>query len=285
MALKFGKKVLPTIICPRCGSPATYIEAKPHCGACGWNVDRIRHYLTKSMAQAVFAVASAVALWSLYSMTWWMMAFMVAFVLFGSLAGIVRGFLAIRTVSPSAPRPPNLDLPFTQVTPVSLTTLDWKKGIAVRLAATAAIFLGWFVSVRPFLLPFLHKLRHPASLSGFEWALVLLHALLLALAVHSWHRALLTLRSELRLADLAAMATGRIVKQEFRLTGGSEITYEFRDPSGAIRRGVADDPTHLLFEEMAIPIAYRWDDPGTNLPLAAFAVYRIKQPSQAATDD
>ena len=224
------------------------------------------------------------AVWALTDLPSWGVALMMGFIFFGSIVGIVRGFLAIRRVHPLAPRPVKFDLPFTQLTAASLAKPDWKKGMAARVAVTVLGIACWVWWVRPFVLAFWPKVGHPSSWSGIEWAAVLMHVVALAFAFRSWWRTLRTLRLELRIALQAAVATGRILKQGFRITGGSEVTYEFRDPAGVIRRGTADDGSHTLFEEMAIPVAYRWDDPSANLPLAAFAVYRLKQPSQAAAN-
>ena len=138
---------------------------------------------------------------------------------------------------------------------VRFKTLPKVLSIAFPIFIALALYFG-FAYVRDGLLAY-------TSISGL-WVPLFIAAIWSAIAVQSLRRA----RRDLKLLAEGDLAVATVTAQW--MTGGkgsrSRISFQFRDASGRLILGEADDSSRALFEEMEIIVFYEPFNPENCVP-------------------
>jgi uncharacterized protein (DUF983 family) len=261
------------ITCPVCGAKVSvrwdknrYLQPKPHCGICGWNVGRARTQLLAQVRQTItIAGLFAVYAWAITGMKW-SIPFAFGWVVIFMAFPIIR---QLRRLPPT--RPVRRLEPLEGIADLRTITLDTTtprlgiiiEGLIVIVSALAILFLPRELNpARPAVPKLPHQLLFAMLTTAFAAYQFVIHGVLFFLLVRSiW--------LERHLAKRAMTMRGRITDS----TSG-RIKYEFLDHANQLVRGSGRDYALGLYEDMPLSVLYDPDAPSLNMPVAGLQFHR-----------
>jgi len=283
---------MPTITCPRCGSPVSFrrafnIGSKPFCARCGWNLDRAEAALNARSGLVTFlplGIFAAIFFFIVFAGRSNGKANPGIFFLvlpFLLLVGIIPVFsyystkkaiaAAKLTVNPDlALAQPPLD-PQLQI----LQSLPRPRRARIRFAGNLApvviVFAALAILIGIFFFAISRAPRHdnPNSFAPFIPLVfvMVIFALVVLVPLFRDKRNLALLRDgELAFARVVSQKTVQQGKTSY-----SSIDYQFKTNDGQQIRGIARDLTNSVFEDMTIPVFYDPTNPDKNVtPCATY---------------
>lgn len=281
------------ILCPNCGREAVGLKgiwsgAKPHCTACGWNVDRARASERRNLKLvaiylAVIAIFFAAGSFGAHG-SWKAGAGSIVFFIVLLVAAFTswRRWKSLDSIQvPPSTAAASAPAAFRSQPKVSSASYEpllmLRRPRTLRMKTSPRIFI---IASSIVLAGVGYIAYQTAGRGGFSGSngkalpnFVSLGTFgLIWLAIGGT-----SLRGVVRDRSLLSdgeIAIATVVSQSFsgdEHRSRSKIVYEFKDAAGRTFSGKTNDPTRTLFEEMQTPVFYDPTNPAKNVPLAGAA--------------